>query len=281
MRLPLDRRAGYLAEPVRSRSTGCGDASRSPMIAFISDIHSNTEALGAVLAKIEELGADRVLCLGDVIGYGPEPRATLLRVMEVCEFSLRGNHEDGCMNYASDFNPKAKSAIDWTRAQLNRSDCPREENFGFWNYLDSMREEHREGEILLVHGSPRDPIREYIVPRDSQDRAKLDGCFARFGEARTCFVGHSHVPGVYPEGGGYLPPGEVPDGWDTSRDRAIVNIGSVGQPRDGDPRASFVTLDDGIVRFHRVEYDHAATSAKIRAVEELPDYLADRLTVGR
>ncbi len=251
------------------------------MIAFISDIHSNTEALEAVLAEIEHLGVERVLCLGDVIGYGPEPRATLQRVIEVAEFSLRGNHEDGCMNYASDFNPKARAAIDWTRDQLNLRDQPREQNFAFWNYLASMPDEHREGVMLLVHGSPRDPIREYIVPKDAQDRAKLDGCFAKFGEARLCFVGHSHVPGVYPESGGYLPIRELPDGYLLADDRAIVNIGSVGQPRDGDPRACFATFDGERVRFHRVEYDHAATAAKIRAIESLPDYLADRLGQGR
>ncbi len=251
------------------------------MIAFVSDIHSNTEALEAVLAEAARLGAQRVLCLGDVIGYGPEPRETLLRVIDACELSLLGNHEHACMHQAPDFNPKARQAIDWTREQLNRRDRPRPENFALWQYLDGMQKEYREGEMLLVHGSPRDPVREYIVPRDAEDAAKMRGCFDLFGEARVCFVGHSHVPGVYPEAGGFLTPAEVADGWDTSADRAIVNIGSVGQPRDGDTRASFVTLEGGIVRFHRVAYDHEATAAKIRAVPELPDYLADRLAQGR
>lgn len=251
------------------------------MIAFVSDIHSNTEALEAVLAEVARLGAQRVLCLGDVIGYGPEPRETLLRVIDVCELSLLGNHEHACMHQAPDFNPKARQAIDWTREQLNRRDRPRAENFALWQYLDGMQKEYREGEMLLVHGSPRDPIKEYVVPRDAEDTAKMSGCFGLFGEARVCFVGHSHVPGVYPEAGGFVSPAEVPDGWDIRTDRAIVNIGSVGQPRDGDTRASFVTLADGIVRFHRVAYDHEATAAKIRAVPELPDYLADRLAQGR
>ncbi len=251
------------------------------MIAFISDIHSNTEALGDVLAEIERLGADRILCLGDVIGYGPEPRATLLKVMDVAELSLLGNHEQGCMQYASDFNPKARAAIDWTRDQLNRRDRPRDENFRFWTYLDQMPERYREDDFLLVHGSPRDPVREYVVPADAKDSDKMQGCFAKFEGAQVCFVGHSHVPGVYPESGGFLEPRQLADGWPVGRERAIVNIGSVGQPRDGDPRASFATLDDGVVRFHRVAYDVQATMAKIRAIEELPDYLADRLAKGR
>lgn len=250
------------------------------MIAFISDIHSNTEALGACLAEIDRLGCDRILCLGDIIGYGPEPRATLLTVMQRAELSLLGNHEHGAMFYASDFNPRARAAIDWTRDQLNRRDAPREENMRMWNYLDSMPQEHREGELLLVHGSPRDPVREYLVPRDAQDTAKLDECFSLMGQAKLCFVGHSHVPGVYPKSGGFLAPADVGGEYRVDG-QAMVNIGSVGQPRDGDPRASFATLGDGVVRFHRVDYDFRATMAKIRAVPELPGYLADRLEQGR
>lgn len=250
------------------------------MIAFISDIHSNTEALSACFAEIDRLGCDRVLCLGDIIGYGPEPRATLLAVMQRAEFSLLGNHEHGAMFYASDFNPRARAAIDWTRDQLNRRDLPRDENMRMWNYLDSMPQEHREGELLLVHGSPRDPVREYLVPRDAQDQPKMSECFERMGGARLCFVGHSHVPGIYPESGGYLAPADVGNQYKLTG-RALINIGSVGQPRDGDPRATFATLDGDLLRFHRVAYDFRATMAKIRAVPELPGYLADRLEQGR
>jgi diadenosine tetraphosphatase ApaH/serine/threonine PP2A family protein phosphatase len=252
------------------------------MIAFISDIHSNTEALSVVLDEIRRLGADRILCLGDVIGYGPEPRATLATVIETCEFSLLGNHEHGCMFYASDFNPKARQAIDWTRDELNRRDCPREQNAAFWNYLDSMKQVHREADMLLVHGTPRDPVREYLVPKDAADPIKMKGCFELFDGADLCFVGHSHVPGVYPESGGYLAPSQLNGAsWKAGQGRAMVNIGSVGQPRDGDVRASFVTYDGKTVRFHRVAYDYEATMAKIRAIPQLPDYLADRLAQGR
>ncbi len=251
------------------------------MIAFISDIHSNTEALEVCLREIESLGAERIICLGDVIGYGPEPRATLLRVMDICEFSLLGNHEHGAMFYASDFNPRARAAIDWTRDQLNRRDCPREENMRMWNYLGAMKEEHREAEMLLVHGSPRDPVREYIMPRDAMDEEKMQGCFERFNDAQLCFVGHSHVPGVYPKAGGYLGPSEIGGAFRANGQPALVNIGSIGQPRDGDPRASFATYDGETVRFHRLEYDRNSTMAKIRAIPELPDYLADRLAQGR
>jgi diadenosine tetraphosphatase ApaH/serine/threonine PP2A family protein phosphatase len=251
------------------------------MIAFISDIHSNTEAYGACLEEIGRLKVDRILCLGDVIGYGPEPRQTLLDVMERCELSLLGNHEHGAMYYASDFNPKARAAIDWTRDQLNRRDCPREENMRLWNYLGAMPERHVEGNLLLVHGSPTDPVRDYIVPRDIADPAKMAERFSKMNGQQLCFVGHSHVPGVYLEDGRFLPPSEVENGYAVGKARAIVNIGSVGQPRDGDPRASFATFDGERVFFHRVAYDFQKTMAKIRAIPELPDYLAERLAVGR
>ena len=251
------------------------------MIALVSDIHSNTEALNACYREIDKLSVDRLLCLGDIIGYGPEPRETLLSVMDRAELSLLGNHEHGAMFYASDFNPRARAALDWTRDQLNRNDRSREENMRFWNYLDSMKQEHREDGMLLVHGSPRDPVREYLVPRDAQDQAKMDGCFEKMEEARVCFVGHSHVPGVYPRAGGFLSPPDIDSCYQLGSEPAIVNIGSVGQPRDGDTRASFVTLDGDMVRFHRVEYDFQATMAKIKNEPDLPDYLADRLAQGR
>lgn len=251
------------------------------MIAFISDLHSNTEALSVVLAKIEGLGVDRILCLGDVIGYGPEPREVLQTVIDVCESSLLGNHEQGCMFYASDFNPRARAAIDWTRDQLNRRDCPRAQNALFWNYLDNMKDRSRDRDMLLVHGSPRDPVKEYMVPSDAGDAEKMQGCFDLFDGARLCFVGHSHVPGVYPESGGFLPPQDIDCRYAAGEQRAIINVGSVGQPRDGDPRASFATYDGETVHFYRVEYDYRATMAKISAIPELPDYLADRLAQGR
>jgi predicted phosphodiesterase len=254
------------------------------MIAFLSDIHSNIEALGNCLAEVEKLGADRLVCLGDVIGYGPQPRDALRTIMDRCEFSLLGNHEHGAMFYASDFNPRARQAIDWTRDQLNRRDCSREENMQFWNYLDGMKKEHREAAMLFVHGSPRDPVREYMVPRDAQDQQKMSECFEKMGDASLCFIGHSHVPGVYTRSGKFLAPAEIGMEWEVD-EPAIVNVGSVGQPRDGDPRSSFVTYDgdgtNGTVRFYRAEYDVETTMGKIRGIEELPDYLADRLAQGR
>jgi len=251
------------------------------MIAFISDLHSNMEAIHAVLDDIERRGIERIICLGDVIGYGPEPVAAL-RMVDQWEACLRGNHEEAVLYVAEDFNDKARAALDWTRDQLNDASLPREDRYALWGILgDHMKVEHRIDTALLVHGSPRDPIREYMLPRDVRDTQKMRECFDKM-DRPACFVGHSHVPGVYPQSGGFLPPSECPDGY-TLRpgEKAIINAGSVGQPRDGDNRASYCSWDGETVFFHRVPYDYETTMKKILKSGGLPRYLADRLKVGR
>ena len=251
------------------------------MIALISDLHSNLEAIEAVLADIERRGIERVVCLGDVIGYGPEP-VKALRLVESFELCLRGNHEEAVLYVAEDFNEKARVALDWTRDQLNDASLSREDRYALWGILsDEMKIEVQLESALLVHGSPRDPIREYVLPRDAQDLEKMGEIFDRIPD-RYCFVGHSHVPGVYPNSGGYLSPNACDGSYQLPAGlKALVNVGSVGQPRDGDPRACYATWDGDRVWFHRVEYDFRKTMEKIRREAGLPDYLADRLKVGR
>jgi hypothetical protein len=137
--------------------------------ALISDIHGNVPALEAVLADIDRRGVDSILCLGDVIGYGPEPRETLRRAFE-WEVVLLGNHEEAAMYYAEDFNDRARQALDWTRDQLNSRDHSPEENSRLWAFLGEMPQRYELEGALLVHGSPRDPVREYMLPRDAHDQ---------------------------------------------------------------------------------------------------------------
>ena len=249
------------------------------MIAFISDIHSNTEALGVVLDEIERLGCDRILCLGDVIGYGPQPRETLLKIIDVCELSLLGNHEQGCMFYASDFNPKARQAIDWTKDEISAGD--RERSYAYWDFLGELEPKADDGVAMFAHGSPRDPVREYLVPRDIQDEVKMRANFERMS-APICFVGHSHVPAVYYEDRRLYRPRDTEGPYEVGADtRVIINVGSVGQPRDGDNRLSYVLFDGRSVTFVRLAYDIERAADAIRAVAALPNYLADRLAVGR
>ena len=136
---------------------------------------------------------------------------------------------------------------------------------------------------MFAHGSPRDPVREYMVPRDVYDQAKLRDNFAHM-QAPICFVGHNHVPAVYRSDGGLFLPDEEHGTYDFGAEpdvRVIVNVGSVGQPRDGDPRLSYVLFDGEHIDFIRLPYDVEEAQAAIRAVAELPDYLADRLALGR
>ncbi len=249
-------------------------------IAIVSDIHANLEALEVVLADIRKKKIKEIICLGDIIGYGPNPRECLQQLMS-CKVVLMGNHEEAVLYYGEDFNPKAREAIDWTRDQLNLPDKPKEENYDLWNFLGIMEQLVVTDEAMFVHASPRDPTKEYVTPEDTKKNPeKLKEIFERF--ERICFIGHSHIAGVYTQELRYIDPKTIGNEYRIEDGRkALVNTGAVGQPRDGDPRASYVTYDGRTVRFHRLEYDYNTTMEKIYKEERLPNYLADRLAVGR
>jgi diadenosine tetraphosphatase ApaH/serine/threonine PP2A family protein phosphatase len=249
------------------------------LVALVSDVHANLEAFRAVLEDISSRMIRDVYCLGDVIGYGPNPRECI-ELASKLRLTLRGNHEEAVLNYAEDFNEKARSAIDWTRNQLNSRDFDRETNYRIWNFLDETKEAHTLSGSLLVHGSPRQPTREYVMPQDVRQPSKLRAIFSAF-QARLCFCGHTHLPGVFTEDLQHRPAKALGGEWQPDGQKAIVNVGSVGQPRDGDARACYATYDGVKVRWYRVEYDVKTTMAKIRAIPELPDYLAERLGRGR
>jgi predicted phosphodiesterase len=249
-------------------------------IAIVSDIHANLEALEVVLADIRKKMIKEIICLGDIIGYGPNPRECLQQLMH-CKVVLMGNHEEAVLYYGEDFNPKAREAIDWTRDQLNLPGKPKEENYDLWNFLGIMEQLVVTDEAMFVHASPRDPTKEYVTPEDTKKNPeKLREIFDRF--ERICFIGHSHIAGVYTQELRYIDPKTIGNEYRIEEGRkALVNTGAVGQPRDGDPRASYVTYDGRTVRFHRLEYDCNKTMEKIYKEDRLPNYLADRLAVGR
>jgi diadenosine tetraphosphatase ApaH/serine/threonine PP2A family protein phosphatase len=270
-----------------------------PLTALISDLHANEPALLTALADARERGAERFVCLGDVIGYGAAPRQCLEWVMRLCVenpsdpaatqarrlypgLCLLGNHEAALLGSGIDFNPKARAAIDWTREELNRADA-RAQNLEFWDFLGNLVPAMCDEVAMFAHGSPRDPVREYLLPRDSRNPEKMKACFGAL-ERHVCFVGHSHVPAIYLEGGELFRPRGSEAEYDLGGEgapRAIVNVGSVGQPRDGDPRLSYVMFDGRRIRFVRLAYDHAAAAAAIRAIPALPEFLAERLALGR
>lgn len=247
--------------------------------AIISDIHANSHALRAVLEDIESHGVDQIYCLGDVIGYGPDPRACLELSMKF-DLNLMGNHEEAVLFEPIGFNPKAKAAIEWTKEQLTLPDAPREENRALWDFVGSMPDRHTEEGVLYVHASPREPIREYIFVADAQNQDKMDEIFAALSEP-LCFNGHTHTAGVFTENYEFIAPASVNQRYELGDMRVIVNVGSVGQPRDGDPRSSYVIFDGQTIEFRRVAYDVDATIRQFRDHPTLPEYLALRLIEGR
>ena len=254
--------------------------------AVISDIHGNHAAFEAVMADIEEQGCGDIYCLGDLIGYGPDPRECILMAGK-CGLNLMGNHEEAVLFGPIGFNPKAKAAIDWTKEQLSLADCPEEENREMWNFIGGLAKQHKEGEILYVHGSPRDPTREYVFKQDIRDRSKMDEIFDSPPDLswKVCFAGHTHHPGVFAQSVPYLflDPAQIDNRYEysTRPERIMVNVGSVGQPRDGDSRASYVIIDDEAIYFRRIEYDLERTLKRFEENPGLPEYLAERLKEGK
>lgn len=256
-------------------------------IAIISDIHGNAEALRAVMRDIDARGIERIICLGDIVGYGPEPLACVDIVRERCMWSLMGNHDFGVLYEPTNFNPGAEAAAYWTREQFDAEPDAelRSKRYEFLGRLRVRVAETFPGmdfQVLAVHGSPRRPINEYIFPDDVMNSPdKIESIFGRV--EKICIVGHTHVPGVFTNEPDFYPPNELGESSYKflADEKAIVNVGSVGQPRDHDPRACYAVMHPDRVEFVRVEYDIESTARKIKAVPTLHDWLADRLYEGR
>lgn len=256
-------------------------------IAIVSDIHSNLEALTVVLNKCDELGVTEIRCLGDVIGYGPDPAPVTDIAMERFAVSLMGNHEEALVTGKHRFNPYAAQAIDWTRQQLKggnalssmfRKNSNYEERMEWFSQRKpfELRDNH-----LMVHGSIYDPVHDYVDEPENPVEAEqmietLERDFAGFD---VCFAGHNHTPFMATRVGTLFPHDAhntfvIPKGH-----KAYVCVGSVGQPRDNDTRASFATIDGERITFHRLEYDVATTQHKILDAG-LHEFLAERLGEG-
>ena len=176
------------------------------MKAIISDIHSNLEAFQAVLADIKAQGITEVYCLGDVVGYGPNPRECVDLVMQ-CKLCILGNHDQGAMFDPDGFNQPAEKAIFWTRDQLESGPDARSLREKRWEFLAERPRSHRENGYLFVHGSARNPLNEYVFPEDVYNQRKMERIFALV--ERYCFQGHTHVPGIFTENMQFLSPEEV------------------------------------------------------------------------
>ncbi len=245
--------------------------------ALISDLHSNLEALDAVFADIRSQGISEVYCLGDLLGYGPNPRECIDIVMQ-CKVCLLGNHDQGALFDPEGFNSGAERAIFWTRMQLEEGGSAVERQRR-WDFLGELPRSHQEDKFLFVHGSARNPLNEYVFPEDIYNRRKLEKIFALI--PRYSFQGHTHVPGVFTEQFQFLSPEEINYEFRLGEEKAMINVGSVGQPRDGNPKACYVVLEENVVRFRRVEYPFEKTIAKIYDIPDLDNFLGDRLRDGR
>ncbi|TMK77325.1 MAG: metallophosphoesterase family protein [Actinobacteria bacterium] len=239
-------------------------------VALISDIHANLHALEAVLEAIDEEPPDAIWCLGDLVGYGPRPNEATALVQERAALCLVGNHDLGVLGRLDldEFAPDAAESARWTQTVL-RDDARA--------YLETLSPQAKTEGVELYHASPRDPVWEYVLTEEvARDSFEVT-------EAPLILVGHSHIALAIGLVEGHLGGGLAPEGTeiDLEDDRWLLNPGSVGQPRDGDPRAAWLELDLGAgrARFRRIPYPVERTQAEIRE-RGLPDALAERLANG-
>jgi predicted phosphodiesterase len=244
--------------------------------AILSDIHGNLAALEAVLRDIDGQAVDSIVCLGDIVGYGPDPCACLDLAMNF-QFSILGNHDNSALFDPEGFNAAAEQAIFWTRRQLESGESPGD-SLRRLEFLAGMPRTRLEEGVLFVHGSPRGPTNEYVFPEDTYNRRKMEKLFSLV--PGICFQGHTHVPGIFTSDMRFLRPCDLPDGYVLTHEKIMVNVGSVGQPRDNDPRSCYVIVDGETIRFRRVEYDVEATVRKIEAIADLDNFLGYRLRDG-
>ncbi len=236
----------------------------------LSDIHSNLPALEAVLAEVDLAHIDEVLCLGDLVGYGPHPNECIARLRELPLHCVAGNHDWAAIGKmdTAEFNSAAREACQWTAKELTAENRA---------YLQSLPETFVQDNYTLVHGSLRAPIWEYVThPLVAQRSFELLN-------TQLCFHGHTHVPVIFREEGTHpqayiLPPGQRIT---LDANRYMINTGSVGQPRDGDPRASCLLFDsrEATLEYRRVDYPIEETQKSMK-VKGLPESLITRLSYG-
>ena len=236
-----------------------------------SDIHSNATAFKAVLESMRDNGVERKVCLGDIVGYGVDTDECVDLVRENMDFCLIGNHDSVAVKNESSegFNPYAKQAIEWTQKHLSKDSVA---------YIRSLPYIHEENDICFVHASPLSPA-DWVYVTDLEDALNA---FDHFSE-RYCFVGHTHSPVIIASRPMAIP--KILDEYEyviANTERLLVNVGSVGQPRDRDLRACWCLLDTETkcVRLIRVEYDIRKTQNRMKK-QGMPSFLIDRLSVGR
>jgi diadenosine tetraphosphatase ApaH/serine/threonine PP2A family protein phosphatase len=252
---------------------------------MISDVHGNLEALTAVFADMKTLGVDDVCFLGDLVGYGPDPESCTDLVMERCRVGIKGNHDFAIINGPYGFNYVAAEAIHCQRdTMLPKCMIMCRKKKSRWAYLDKLPYDFTEDGALYVHGSPLDPIADYVFCKDMApmwNERKLSEIFLMVDQLMFC--GHTHHPCIIYDDMECSRPNEIDHQAKLDGRKTIINIGSVGQPRDHDPRACYVIFDPEkrTVRWRRVEYDFEKTAKKIEGIGCIDNRCGDRLKVGK
>ena len=229
-------------------------------------------------------GITEIYSLGDSIGYGPNPRECLDLVMRF-KVAILGNHDQAAMVDPKGFNAAALEAAYWTRDQLESGPGNTAMINRRWDFLGELPTHYLEEPYLFVHGSPRDPTNEYVFPEDIFKPQKIDALFNALQKRGGIysFQGHTHIPGLFTPDYQFVSPEDCDGYYKLGGTPALINVGSVGQPRDGDPRACYTILDtdSNSLQFKRVEYPKETTREKIMAIESLSNLLGDRLISGR
>lgn len=240
--------------------------------AIFADIHSNLEALNVVLEYYTQEKVDKYLCCGDIVGYGPNPNECIERIRQLNPIVVAGNHDLASVGLKdiSWFNEYAQAAIFWTREKLTLENI---------SYLKSLPQTYQDENLTLVHGSPRDPIDEYILNL-RQARENLN-----FFSTQVCFIGHSHKPFFYQQNtqgeetyGNFFQKNPVIL---TPGTKTIINVGSVGQPRNGDPRVACAIYDLEKKEVHSARFEYNILPVQQKMLQaNLPSFLIQRLSYG-
>ncbi|NQT27606.1 metallophosphoesterase family protein [candidate division KSB1 bacterium] len=240
-------------------------------IGLIADIHANFDALVTVLDALSAEKVDKIICLGDLVGYGPDPMECIRIVSDAAETVLAGNHDHAAAGLLpiDQFNPDAKAAMQWTQDQLDESAK---------NYLKSLPIEMQDGDLMAIHATPEAPEKFLYIMKEMDIKTNLD-----LLKLPLCIVAHSHVPGIFvKDNTGDLFVHHEPKLIFADGSKYLINIGSIGQPRDGNPNAAFGVLDRkaGTYELKRIPYDVENVQRKM-AEKNLPGSLIDRLAFGR
>ena len=246
--------------------------------AILSDVHGNVEAFRAVVADAEKRGVEKIVCLGDLVGFGPDPAACVDLAREKCGMILQGCHDHALLEGAGHLPPPTRATIDWAKEQLAADPALADARLGT---LREASTRYEAGGISFMHASPHDPVHEYLFAEDvRRDPRKLARAFAGF--EKIAFVGHTHTPGIFLENPiRWTGAAQLENYFHYKRgEKVIVNVGSVGLPRDGDARACYLEVSKNELYWRRIEYDLDGVVAKIEQNERLTRSVAERLRRG-